>query len=693
MHRPVPFGKYILLERISVGGMAEVFKAKAFGVEGFARCVAIKRILPHLAEDPRFVEMFINEARVAVQLNHANIAQVYELGRHENDHYIAMEYISGKDLLSLHQYARRTGDRLPVPLAVYVAAKVSEGLGYAHRKTGPDGQPLGIIHRDISPQNVLLSYEGAIKLIDFGIAKARIHSHQTQAGVLKGKFGYMSPEQITGKAVDQRSDIFALGTVVHEMLTGERLFFGDNDFLTLEKVRAAQVEPPSRYNPDVPPVLDEIILRALARDPGARYQSASQLADDLARYLHTSGNGVSSKAMTEWMRSRFIKDIAEEEAKDEHFARLILSAEGELYEEAQSEEDATALWDPMTEMNAGEDDSAPPPHMPADNPSLTAPTPLMMSQEMPSLTTPSPVPSAMMPKATPRPAGLAAAMAQVMPADGDATTRDALTPPPQTAQMLPPGRRGARRDLIIALCVLGLAGVLGIGAYHLLTAEPAGPAPSMIVNVQPTDALQISFDGTYVRNESPLVVQSTTPGAHALKITRDGYKDYEQTVELVAGERKELDIELQRADTSPGRLIVTVKPTDAKVQIDDKDMSPEQLAAGVELPSGQPLLLRATRADYRPSNQTVVLEAGESRQLSLIMQPTDGTLMIDSEPIGNVYINDRMVGRTPFNNSKIDLSGPVKVRVVTEGYKAFEQTVDFGDTRFQHLEIKLEKGP
>ena len=208
VQQPVPFGKYILLERISVGGMAEVFKAKSFGVKGFAKIIAIKKILPQLAEDGQFVEMFVNEAKTSVQLSHANICQVLELGRIGDDHFIAMEYISGRDLLSLHNYFRRTRVRMPVHLVVYIATKMCEGLDYAHRRRGPDGEPLGIVHRDVSPQNVIVSYDGGVKIIDFGIAKARARKTQeTQAGVLKGKFGYMSPEQIEGAhEIDHRSE-------------------------------------------------------------------------------------------------------------------------------------------------------------------------------------------------------------------------------------------------------------------------------------------------------------------------------------------------------------------------------------------------------------------------------------------------------------------------------------------------------
>jgi serine/threonine protein kinase len=190
---PLKFGKYLLLERVNVGGMAEVFKAKTFGVAGFERILAIKRILPSLVEDEEFIRMFIDEARIAVQLNHANIVQIYELGKHGEHYYIAMEYLPSRDLRGILDKMRLGGQLMPIPQAAYAISKVCEGLDYAHRRRDPAGNPMNIIHRDVSPQNILVSYEGEIKIIDFGIAKAANRASKTQAGVLKGKFGYMSP--------------------------------------------------------------------------------------------------------------------------------------------------------------------------------------------------------------------------------------------------------------------------------------------------------------------------------------------------------------------------------------------------------------------------------------------------------------------------------------------------------------------
>ena len=285
LERLTPFGKYYLLERINVGGMAEVFKAKTVGVEGFEKIVAIKRILPSVAEDEEFIKMFIDEAKITSQLSHANLAQTFDLGKTNDAYYIAMEYVPGKDLRAVQERLRRRGEKIPLPLAAYVVGKVCEGLDYAHRKRDAAGRELNIVHRDVSPQNVIISYEGEVKLVDFGIAKAANKITKTQSGILKGKFGYMSPEQVRGLPLDRRSDIFAAGVVLYELCTGERLFTGSSDFSVLEKVQQAKITRPSVAMPDMPERLETVILKALAREPEERYQHAADLSMDLTRFL------------------------------------------------------------------------------------------------------------------------------------------------------------------------------------------------------------------------------------------------------------------------------------------------------------------------------------------------------------------------------------------------------------------------
>ncbi len=322
MRQPVPFGKYLLLDRISVGGMAEVFKAKSYGVEGFEKVIAIKRILPSMGEDKDFIKMFIDEAKIAGQLSHANICQIFELGKHQGAHFIAMEYIWGKDLLQIQNRLRKGGQIMPVAMACYVIAKTCEGLDYAHRKRDAMGRHLEIVHRDCSPQNILISYEGEVKLIDFGIARAASRSSRTNAGVLKGKFGYMSPEQVRGLPLDHRSDLFAIGTVFYESLTGERLFQGESDFSTLERVRNADVRPPSELNHSIPPEVESIVMRALARDVKTRYQSGAELHADLQAFLTRQDVPFTNKTMADWLKAAFRDDLERERSLMEEYKKV-----------------------------------------------------------------------------------------------------------------------------------------------------------------------------------------------------------------------------------------------------------------------------------------------------------------------------------------------------------------------------------
>jgi len=303
--QPIAFGKYTLLERISHGGMAEVFRAKTLGEAGFERTVAIKLLLPQVAMDDEFVTMLIDEAKIAGQLSHANIAQIFDLGRSDDRYYIVQEYVPGRDLRAILRHLSDVGRRLPLAQSCHILLKVCEGLDYAHNKRDAAGNPLNLVHRDISPQNVIASYEGEIKLIDFGIVKAEGRATRTLAGLVKGKFAYMSPEQLRGLPVDRRSDVFACGIVLHELLTGQPLFKRATEFETLRRARYSDIEPPSRVNHEVPPELDRIALRALARHVDDRYQTALEFRDDLWEFVRSSGCFYSRNELASWMRQTF----------------------------------------------------------------------------------------------------------------------------------------------------------------------------------------------------------------------------------------------------------------------------------------------------------------------------------------------------------------------------------------------------
>jgi len=283
------FGQYVLEECIATGGMAQVYKARMLGLEGFQKTVAIKRILPHLTNNAEFVKMFVDEAKLAAQLSHPNILEIYDLGKIDESHYIAMEHIEGRDLRSILDACRDREVAVPVPVALQIAILLAGALDYAHKKRDFDNRDLGLVHRDVSPQNVLISSAGEIKLCDFGIAKAASKASHTRAGALKGKLQYMSPEQAWGKDIDHRSDVFSLGLVLYEMLTAHKVFAGDSELSILEQVRNPEVAAPSTLSSDVPAEVDRIVLKALSPDRADRYQSALDLQRDCEAVLKSHG--------------------------------------------------------------------------------------------------------------------------------------------------------------------------------------------------------------------------------------------------------------------------------------------------------------------------------------------------------------------------------------------------------------------
>ena len=364
LDHPRLFGKFCLLERISVGGMAEVFRAKPLNAPDPDRYFALKRILPHLAEDIEFIKMFVDEAQLTVRLDHPNIVQTYELGQFQASHYIVMEFIAGKDLLAFQKYVRRQKTTVNIDTCCHIMAQVAKGLDYAHRRCDEDGNPLGIIHRDVSPQNILVSWDGRVRVIDFGVAKAASQSTKTKAGVLKGKFGYLSPEQVRAETIDRRSDIFAMGTLFWELLTNRRLFNASNQYETMMMISDPEVKPPSSINPAVPKEVDELAMKALAADRENRYQWASEFAADLEAFLRTQKPPYHSSQLTTWLRSSFNEEFEEEREKRERF-RSINSADDVRREVSQEGQaggdmdqqagDATQIWDVEEAPEADED--------------------------------------------------------------------------------------------------------------------------------------------------------------------------------------------------------------------------------------------------------------------------------------------------------------------------------------------------
>ena len=306
------FGRYELLKRLAGGGMGEVYLARQRGIDGFQKLLVIKTLLPHLCEDEEFITMFKDEARVTAQLIHPNICQVFEFEQVSGVFYMAMEYLRGEDLRRLWKACEQRGTPLRVPLICRVIADAAAGLDFAHSLRDNTGAPYHIVHRDISPQNILVTFEGGVKVIDFGVAKAAGRAQHTRTGALKGKYSYMSPEQVAGSDVDGRSDIFALGIVLHELLTGRRLFKADSDVQTLARVRECNVPPPSRLNPQLPPGVDQIVLKALAKNPDDRYATAQEFRLALEDWLIQGRMSASSAHLAEFLKTIYAERLDKE---------------------------------------------------------------------------------------------------------------------------------------------------------------------------------------------------------------------------------------------------------------------------------------------------------------------------------------------------------------------------------------------
>jgi hypothetical protein len=306
------FGRYELLKRLAGGGMGEVYLARQRGSAGFQKLLVIKTLLPHLCENEELIVMFKDEARVTAQLIHPNICQIVGFEQVDGIYYMAMEYLRGEDLRRLWKACEQNGTPLPVPLICRVISDAAAGLDFAHSLRDSAGQPYNIVHRDISPQNILVTFEGGVKVIDFGVAKASGRAQHTRTGALKGKYSYMSPEQVAGDAVDNRSDIFALGIVLHELLTGHRLFKADSDVQTLSRVRDCVVRPPSSLNPQLPAGLDAIVLKALAKNPRHRFRTAQELRLALEDWLTQDRMSASSAHLAEFLKVVYAERLSKE---------------------------------------------------------------------------------------------------------------------------------------------------------------------------------------------------------------------------------------------------------------------------------------------------------------------------------------------------------------------------------------------
>ena len=461
--------RYTITERLDHGGMAEVFRGVAESMEGFKKNVAIKRVLPNLTKNQKFVSMFLDEARLSLFLQHANIVQVFDISKTpDNAYFLVMEYVDGCNLKSLIERQKQKQKRIDTAHAIYLMIECCKALNYAHSLENPEtNEPLNIVHRDISPPNILLSKNGEVKLVDFGLAKANSQIESTDPGVVKGKFSYLSPEAASGLEVDHRADVFAVGIILWELFTGRRLFYGDTDYQTVELVRQARVPSIAALNPEIEPELEQVVRKALARDPEDRYPSAADLGDSLSQYLFSRRMKVTARdiaglvrdAQMELMRKRAAEPkeslidalIQDEVAKltslvDEEAGDQGKLAEGSLSLDPKEFVD-TSAWASDLGFESGIVESQQPPRQPTPRAApASAPRP-----------PPRPAP--------PRPSSEASHQGMGRSGGDAASELDSLQ------QMLEPDRtglhkRGGSRGVVIALVIAVLLAVsIGVGVF------------------------------------------------------------------------------------------------------------------------------------------------------------------------------------------------------------------------------------
>jgi serine/threonine protein kinase len=722
VRQPIPFGKYLLLERINVGGMAEIFLARSRGVQGFKRILAIKKILPTMAEDEEFIAMFIDEARIAAELSHAGIVQIFELGKFEEDYYIAMEFIHGKDLRYIQERLAREHRPLDMHLAASVAFKICEALDYAHSKRDPMGRPLGIIHRDISPQNVILSYDGEVKICDFGIAKAANRSQKTQAGVLKGKFGYMSPEQVRGLPLDGRSDIFTVGTLLYELITLERLFLGDSDFSTLEKVRNADVVPPSNYNRDIPEELEEIVLRSLTKEVEDRFQSAADLADALQVFMINT-KLTSSRDLSVFMRDSFRSEFDAELRRLEEYQEmpepeLLAGAVRAPEDPAGGDEAGGAADDPdaKTLIFASTDESVKvrtvPPPIPSRKPDAegaetTAPDKPDLSSAHTKIFEEN------------RQQELGAAQTMIFSEPGVDEAADIHEAPTMLPRPRPPvpvaptrptrdSRRSLADRLFFPLC-LGIALLLGYSLFttiRLLMARPGAEAPVFELSTTPSVGVRVFLDGAQVAEGTPYINPSLSAGQHHLRLSLAGHRDLERTLSLQDGSRLVMELTFQRGESGtpdPALAIRDGGSADRPV-VDEPDAG----LVAVATQAGDPLVESADGAPDGGSGGLAVI--GKDERSDPVEQPVKQPIKQPIKPVARlakvsvtsnppgaaVLLNGKKVGQTPWSGST-NAGEMARIFLRLRGYQSASQTirVQAGEDNQVHLTLakRLAKPP
>jgi serine/threonine protein kinase len=581
MPSPSVFGRYLLLDRIAFGGMAEVFRAKQFGEEGFDRIIAIKRVLPSVSDNEQFVAMFRDEAVITRTLQHGNIAQVYDFGKLDGSYYLAMEYVSGLDLKTYFSACEKNGMPMDPRVAALIVREVAQGLGYAHRATDSSGSSLGLVHRDVSPQNILLSWAGEIKLIDFGIAKARQKTQRTDAGVLKGKFGYMSPEQVRGLPLSNRSDIFSLGAVFWEILTGHRAFDHESDYATMDAVRAVDLPEFEQVAPMVPKALQMICLKALQKDEEERYSRAESLARDLGRWLSSQPEEIGQLELSNGLKDTFASDFGTE--------RQLLSSYGHLSAEMMAQEIRGAgSSESMAEVQTGVSATN------AINPNLTTPPPLIPPMQTPSV-----------------------------------VHRQGLTP-----NLLKPAQK-SRMPFLLMMLALVVTLAAGWEGWEYWNARPG----SLRISAMPS-VVQVFVNGELLGTTKPspdgrgsIIIEGIVHGLVRIELAAKGHGTLSEMVEIRPSQVFAWQPNLPKVTLSDGTIELEVTPPDAHIVFGENEKVAVDGRMILTLKEGQKKDLVINANNFLPMRRTIgPLKPGSSETIKVQLIMERWNLQVLPEP-------------------------------------------------------------
>ncbi|QQR79705.1 MAG: serine/threonine protein kinase [Deltaproteobacteria bacterium] len=701
---PKPFGRYVLLNKLAVGGMAEIYKAKTYGVDGFEKVLAVKRILPHCSADREFINMLVDEAKLTVLLSHANIVQVYDLGKVGDDYFISMEYIFGTNLREFMNRFQEKKTRIPDEMTVYIISEMCKGLDYAHRKTDNQGRPLNIVHRDISPQNLLISYEGEVKIVDFGIAKAAMNVSHTMAGILKGKVAYMSPEQALGKPIDHRTDIFSAGLVLYEMLTGEKLFTGETQFEVLNQIRTTRVN--TLMLPDtIPGSLKAIIAKSLAYNPKDRYQNAGDFQLDLTKFLYSSYVDFSPRNLASTMHEMFQGDIKKKEAtviSDEKTNSAIIkqiqvSEKDDILAHANTSKSLSGL---ELKAEPATDRLQVPHHTPHTSTEIKIHDDTLLKKfenTAPSITV------------------------------GKSTKKS---------------KSGPALAIIGILIVLGLTGFFSYKFFKPHQPTPT-PQPSPQPTPQPTPQAEISsivitttppgakvyLNGSLTNLETPATMDKLETGReYQIRLVKDGFEDFTKIIPLTSTTPFKLETNLValKTPTAPqppiptkGSIQISSFPTGAKIFVDGHEMSQATPAEIRELEVGRKYSFKLQLPNYAEWSSVVDVKSADpiTLQATLIPVPQTppaptptpqeplptpmlGSINVTSKPSGaKITLNGKYTGKTTPDTLK-DLPANQKTTITLskDGYQDWSKSVTVAENRSMDIagslkEIKTEPTP